>query len=96
MDESELFKGLMNSTAYCSELAKVDIPFYKSIDTEFNENIKSVSSRFMRLIELLLSKVDRSRAEDIVDVEDIDNRWAEVSDTLDILFEKAVSEFLKL
>ncbi|CAA93168.2 exosome 3'-5' exoribonuclease subunit Rrp6 [Schizosaccharomyces pombe] len=89
MDESELFKGLMNSTAYCSELAKVDIPFYKSIDTEFNENIKSVSSRFMRLIELLLSKVDRSRAEDIVDVEDIDNRWAEVSDTLDILFEKA-------
>ncbi|EPY54177.1 exosome subunit Rrp6 [Schizosaccharomyces cryophilus OY26] len=88
MDESKLFKSFMNTTAFCSELEKLDIPFYRSIDSEFSENLKNVSSRVLKNIQLLFSKVDRSRAADFVDIEDIENRWLEVSDTLDILFEK--------
>ncbi|EPX74458.1 exosome subunit Rrp6 [Schizosaccharomyces octosporus yFS286] len=88
MDETKLFKNFMNTTAFCSELEKLDIPFYRSIDSEFSENLKNVSLRILKNIQLLFSKVDKSRASDFVDVEDIDNRWMEVSDTLDILFEK--------
>ncbi|WBW71637.1 exosome 3'-5' exoribonuclease subunit Rrp6 [Schizosaccharomyces osmophilus] len=88
MDETRLFRNFMNTTAFCSELEKLDIPFYRSIDSEFSENLKNVSTRVLKNIQLLFSKVDKNRASDFVDVEDIENRWMEVSDTLDILFEK--------
>ncbi|EEB08585.1 exosome subunit Rrp6 [Schizosaccharomyces japonicus yFS275] len=89
MDEKALFGTFMRTAACCTELAKEDIPFCKSVDSKFGRSLSDLSKRLLNVSQSFLSKIDGNKASGLVDVEDINNRWSDIVDSIDTLLENA-------
>src|SRR5262245_52710481 len=89
--QRNLLKQLVLTTKVASGLASHDISFERSIDPQFGTSLTSVTNQLLSLTNRLLRFAGLG-SEDFEDEDDFENRWGDVVDVVDTLFERAVCE----
>lgn len=87
--QSNLLKLLVSTTKAASAVGGHDISFERSIDSEFNSSLTTVTDRLLNVSNRLL-KFSGLQGEEFEDEDDLEDRWGEVVDVLDGLLERAV------
>ena len=87
--QANLLKFLISTTKAASAVGSHDISFERSIDSEFDSSLTTVTDRLLNLSNRLL-KFSGLQGEEFEDEDDLEDRWGEVVDVVDGLLERAV------